>query len=190
MVARRRQCASRSTITPSKTCSANFYRRIKRRVGCSRKRIHCKRVLVGSGKQPAHKLSGTQGCVSGLKRVPKSLRRQDSSDSNRQYYSGRLHKQGRRDEVGPALCPTLENLDLVFPATSNSKARHIPGRLNVIADKLSRLGQTIQTEWSLLPEIFQQDMQPMAPASGGSVCHEVQPQVTSVCLSSTRTPWL
>ena len=26
------------------------------------------------------------------------------------------------------------------------KARHIPGRLNVIADKLSRLGQTIQTE--------------------------------------------
>ena len=36
------------------------------------------------------------------------------------------------------------------------KARHIPGGLNVIADKLSRLGQTIQTEWSLLhPEVFQ-----------------------------------
>ena len=35
------------------------------------------------------------------------------------------------------------------------KGRHIPGRLNVIADKLSRLGQTIQTEWSLLPEVFQ-----------------------------------
>ena len=35
------------------------------------------------------------------------------------------------------------------------KARHIPGLLNVVADKLSRLGQTIQTEWSLLPEVFQ-----------------------------------
>ena len=35
------------------------------------------------------------------------------------------------------------------------KARHIPGRLNVVADKLSRLGQTIQMEWSLLPEVFQ-----------------------------------
>ena len=33
------------------------------------------------------------------------------------------------------------------------KARHIPGQLNVIADKLSRLGQTIQTEWSLHPEV-------------------------------------
>ena len=36
------------------------------------------------------------------------------------------------------------------------KARHIPGRLNVIADKLPRLCQTIQTERSLLPEVFQQ----------------------------------
>ena len=35
------------------------------------------------------------------------------------------------------------------------KARHIPGRLNVIADKLSRLGQIIQTEWSLNTEVFQ-----------------------------------
>ena len=34
------------------------------------------------------------------------------------------------------------------------KARHIPGRLNVIADKLSRHGQVIQTEWSLHPEVF------------------------------------
>ena len=35
------------------------------------------------------------------------------------------------------------------------KARHISGRLNVVADKLSRLGQNIQTEWPLLPEFFQ-----------------------------------
>ena len=35
------------------------------------------------------------------------------------------------------------------------KARHIPGWLNVVADKLSRLGQIIQTEWSLHTETFQ-----------------------------------
>ena len=34
------------------------------------------------------------------------------------------------------------------------KAQHIPGCLNV-RDNLSRLGQTIQTEWSLLSEVFQ-----------------------------------
>ena len=60
------------------------------------------------------------------------------------------------------------------------KARHIPGQLNVVADKLSRLGQTIQTEWSLLPEVFQ------------AICSRWhQPQidlfasVTSVCVTST-----
>ena len=67
------------------------------------------------------------------------------------------------------------------------KARHIPGRLNVIADKLSRLNQTIQTEWSLLFR-FPKIMQQMAPASDRPICHEVQPQVTSVCLSSTGHP--
>ena len=35
------------------------------------------------------------------------------------------------------------------------KVRHIPGQLNIVADKLSRLGQTIQTGWFLLSEVFQ-----------------------------------
>ena len=58
MVAKRRQCSHRSTITPNKTCSANIYRRIKRRVRRSLKRTRCKRVLVTSRKQAAYKLSG------------------------------------------------------------------------------------------------------------------------------------
>ena len=41
----------------------------------------------------------------------------------------------------------MENPDLVFQVTGDSQSRNIAGRLNVIAKKLSRLGQTIQTEW-------------------------------------------
>ena len=37
MVATGRQCSHRPTITSNKACSANLYRRIKRRVGCSLK---------------------------------------------------------------------------------------------------------------------------------------------------------
>ena len=58
------------------------------------------------------------------------------------------------------------------------KARHIPGWLNVIADKLSRLGQTIQTEWSLHPEVFQ------------AICHQIQQQTPTVCVTSSRPPGL
>ena len=54
VVAGGRQCATRSTITPSNTCSANIYRRIQRRVGRSFKRAHCKGNLVPSRKQVAH----------------------------------------------------------------------------------------------------------------------------------------
>ena len=58
-----------------------------------------------------------------------------------------INKEGGM-RSGP-LCALLWRI----PITLN--ARHIPGHLNVVADKLSRLGQTIQTEWSLLPEVFQ-----------------------------------
>ena len=46
VVAGGNQCATRSTITPFKTCSANIYRRIKGRVGRSLRRTYCKGNLV------------------------------------------------------------------------------------------------------------------------------------------------
>ena len=59
------------------------------------------------------------------------------------------------------------------------KARHIPGCLNVIADKLSRQGQVIQTEWSLHQEVFD-----LAPSPSGHVCNKVQLQTSPVRVSS------
>ena len=50
VVAGGKQCAFRSTITPTKTCSADIYKRIKRRVGHSLKWTHCKGNLVHSRK--------------------------------------------------------------------------------------------------------------------------------------------
>ena len=183
VVAKRRQCASGSTITPSKTCAANFYRRIKRRVGRSLKRVHCKRILVCARKQAAHKLSGTQSSSSSLKRVPKSLCRQNSSGSNRQYYSGSLHKQGRRHEVGPTVCPTVENLDLVFPATSNSKSPTHPRPFKCDSRQTIQAGSDHPNRVVPPSGGFSTNLQP-----NRSICHKVQPQVTSVCLSSTGLP--
>ena len=58
VVAGGKQCANRSTITPTKTCSAHIYRRIKRRVGRSLKRVDCKGNLVLSRKQVAYEPFG------------------------------------------------------------------------------------------------------------------------------------
>ena len=188
MVARGKKHASRSTITPHKACSANIYRCIKRRVGRSLKRAHCKGILVGTRKQTAHKLSGTQSSFSSPQSVPRSLRRQNSSSSNRQYYSGRLHKQGRRHEFGSAMCPTLENLDLVFPAISDSKSSTHPRPFKCDSRQTIQAGSDHADGVVPPSRSLSTDMQPMAPASNRSIRHEVQPQVTSVCLSSADLP--
>ena len=73
IVAGGEQCAQRSTITPTKTCSSAVYRRLKRRLGRSLKRTHCKRGLVAPRKQVAHKFFGAKGRIFSAKKVPKSL---------------------------------------------------------------------------------------------------------------------
>ena len=185
MVATGRQCSHRPTITPNKACSANLYRHIKRRVGRSLKRIHCQRDLVTARKQAAYKLFRTQGSVSCLKRVSKPLCKQDSICGNRQHYSDVVYKQGRRHEVGHTLCPTMENLDLVYQTSSNSKSPTNP-RAAVCGSR-----QAIQTgpdhSNRMVPPSrgFPSYMQQVAPTSDRSICHEVQQQVTSVRVTST-----
>ena len=55
----------------------------------------------------------------------------------------------------------------------------------MVADKLSRLGQTIQTEWSLLQEVFQTICSRWHRPQIDLFFHEVQQQVTSVRVTST-----
>ena len=197
MVARGKQCPHPPTITPHKACSANIYRRIKRMVGHSLKRIHCKRILVGSGKQATHKLSRAQSSVFGPQGVPKSLCRQNSSSSNQQYYSGCLHKQRRRHEVRPSMCPTVENLDMVLPAASDAKSATHPRPLKCNSRQTVQVlpaasdaksathprplkcnsRQTVQAGSDHPDRVvptsrsLSSDMQPMAPASDRSICH-------------------
>ena len=102
MVARRRQCFHRSTITPNKTCAVNLYRHIKRRVGRSLKRAYCKRNLVPTRKQAAYKLPRTQSGFLSPKGVQRPLHKQASSCRSRQYHGGGRH------EIGPALRTSLE----------------------------------------------------------------------------------
>ena len=122
MVADRKQFTYRPTITPNKTCSANIYGRITRMVGHLLKQTNCKRNLVHSGKQAAYKLFGTKSSLSSFKRAPRPLLRQDSSYGNWQHHNGVRHKQGRGYEVGSTVCPTVENLDLMYQKTSNSQS--------------------------------------------------------------------
>ena len=185
MVVGRRKRTHRSTTTPSETCSANFYRRIKRRVGRSLRRAHCKRNLVLARKQTAYKLPRTEGSFSSLKRVPKALLQQYCSDSYRQHHSGVIHKQGRRHEIGHTLCPTVEDPDLVY-----QKSSHPQGPTHSRPTECGS-GQAIQARSDhsdgMVPPSrgISNNLLQVAPASDRPFCHKVQQQTTSVCVSST-----
>ena len=133
--------------TPTETCFADLYRCIKRGVGRSLKRTQCKGNLVPSRKQATHKSPGTKGGLFGPKRVSRPLQEQHSCYSHRQHQSGCLQRRGMK--LGPLYAFLLRILTWCARKQFTLKARHIPGQLNVVTDKLSRLGLTIQTEWSL-----------------------------------------
>ena len=177
--------ATRSTITPHKACSANLYRRIKRRLGHSLQRTHCKRVLVGSGEQVTHKLPGTQNSFSSIKRVPEPLCRPDDSDSVGQHHSGGLHKQGRRHAVGAPVCSTLEDLDLLLPEASNSEGPTHPRPPQCDSGQTIQAGSDHTNRMVPPSRNLSEAMQQVAPTSDRLVCHEVQSQVTPVCVSNT-----
>ena len=157
----------------------------QRRVGRSLKRIHCQRDLVTARKQVAYKLFGTQGSVSCLKRVSKPLCKQDSTCRNRQHYSDVVYKQGRRHVVGHTLCPTMENLDLVYQTSSNSKSPTYPRAAECGSRQAIQTGPDHSNRMVPPSRGFPSYMQQVAPTSDRSICHEVQQQVTSVCVTST-----
>ena len=188
MVVRGRQRATRATFTPSKTCSADLYRHIKRRVGRSLRRVHSQRRLVPTRKQATHKLPRVEGSPSSSKGFSATRSKPNSPCSHRQHYSSVLHKQGRRHEVGPTLCTTVENFDLVYCKSSHSQS---PTHSRPVE---CGSGQAIQTRpghsnGMVSPHRgFSDHMHQVAPASDRPLCHEVQQQTPSVCLTGARLP--
>ena len=86
------------------------------------------------------------------------------------------------------MCPTVENPVLVHQASGNPQGTSHPW----LAERDSR--QAIQT-WPdhsnrvvTSPRSVPSNMRPVAPASSGPVCHQIQQQTSSVCLTSPRSP--
>ena len=150
--------------------------------------MHCKRVLVTARKQATYKLSGTKSSLPSFKRVPRHMLKQDSTCSNRQHYSSVIHKQGRRHEVGSTLCPTVENHNLVYQETGDSKSpTHTRptecGSRQAIQTRPDHSNRVVSPSRGL-----PNNMQQVVLTSNRPICHEVQQQVTSVCFTGTRSP--
>ena len=99
-----------------------------------------------------------------------------------------INKEGGGDEVGLPVCPTVENPVLVHQETGNSQGTSHPRP----AERDSR--QAIQT-WPdhsngmvPSPRGFPSYMLPVAPTTSGPVCHQIQQQTATVCVTGSGSP--
>ena len=180
------QGALRSTLTPSSTRPSTVYRRLKRRLGRSLRRLHGKRSLVKVRKRLTHKFVGAQGSPAGLKTVRAVMLQPDSSCLYRQHHCGLLHQQGRGYEIRLTLCPPLETDALVQSkadcpegqAYSGSPERHC--RQAVPTQSGDPNGMVPP------PGGVCSNMPALAPPVCGPVCHPVQSQTSPVCIPGSR----
>ena len=177
-----KQCPKRSAFTPTSTRSSAVYQRLKRRLGCSLRRLHSKRPLVHTRKRFAYKLAGTQGRSASPKTVRAIVLEPDHSGVFRQHNSGLLHKQGGRYEIRLSLCPPLETADVVQPEADCIKSKTHSGSPQYHCRQVvpARSGDTngmVPPAGSLRP-----DLQKMAQTGGGPVCDQVQSQTSQICV--------
>ena len=126
--------------------------------------------------------------ISSSKRVSNPRLQQDSIDSYRQHNSGCLYQQRGGDEVRITVCPSVENPILVRQTAGNPQGTSYPRP----AERDSR--QAIQTWPDHSNRVVTSSrcvpsyMRPVAPASSGPICHQVQQQTSKVCLTGPRPP--
>ena len=118
--------------------------------------------------------------------VPKSVHEKDGFSSNRQHYSSGLHQQGGRHEVGPALCPTLENLDLVHRETSDSEGPTHSRPLKCSGRQTVPTGTNHPDGMVPPARGFPSPVRQVAPASDRSLCYEIQQQGAPVRVTSSE----
>ena len=93
-----------------------------------------------------------------------------------------IHKQGGRHEARSTLCPIVENLDLAYRKTSNSRPAECGSR-QAIQGRPYHPNRVVSPSRGL-----PNNMQQVAPAPNRPICHKVQQQVASVCVTSTGSP--
>ena len=155
--------------------------------GRSLLRAHCKRNLVSSGKQSAYKLAGTKRSLSSLKKVPRPLLRQDNTCStDNTTVVSYINKEGGMRSG--SLCALLWRIltwcirkQVTQSSTHSRPAEH--GSRQAIQAKPDHPNRVVSPSRGLPNNMMQ-----VSPAKNRPICHEVQQQVTSVCVTNTGSP--
>ena len=180
------KCPKGSTLTPPTTRDTNLYRRLKRRLGCSLRRLHSKRYLVSARKQVAHKLLRAKSRVVSTKKIPTISARKGRPDCHRQHHSCGIHQQGGRYEVRFTLCPSLAAPMLVQSQTNSTEGQTYSGPSECNCRQVVSPG-TGHSDRVVPPSgDLRHPLSNLALSPSGHVCNKVQLQTSPVCVPNSR----
>ena len=177
------KCLTRPAPAPFASCHSNLYRRLKRRLGCSLRRLHSKWHLVSSGKSPTYKLPGTKICPTGLKRFQHLVQGKVVLVA-RQHHGCGIHQQGGRYEVRLTLCPSMETPVLGQSETGCAKGQAHPWSSKCDCRQVVSAGPNHSDRMVPSSGGFRPPGSELAPSPSGHVCNEVQLQTSPICVSS------
>ena len=181
MVVRPGEGPEGSTSTPVTARPSALYRRLKRRLGRTLRRLHGKRPLVQVRRQIAHKFARTQGGHFSPQTVRAVVLEPDHSGLHGQHDSGCVHQQGRGYEVRLSLCSPLET-PLVQPKadcfTSQAYSRSLECHCRQAVPARTDNSDGMVSPSRGFPPLLQE----MAQTRNRLVCDKVQPQASQVCI--------
>ena len=154
LVAGQEQCSSGPTVASPLTRSANVRRLLKRRLGRTLRHSTARGVWSSTESRLHINFLELKAVFLALKSFEHLCRDQIVliATDNTTVVSY-INKQGGMRSG--SLCALLWRLlSWCHPRGIVLRAQHIPGRLNVIADKLPRHNQVIHTEWSVSQQVF------------------------------------
>ena len=128
-------------------------------LGCPYGRSLSLRPMVCLLADSTHKCPGTQSSHVGSEILPSDNSELSYSAVNRQYDCSGLSEQRRGARSRTLSFMATNLLEWCMKRQVSLTAKFVPGKLNVLADSLSRKGQIIHTEWTIhkgtLSQIFQ-----------------------------------
>ena len=86
------------------------------------------------------------------------------------------------------MCPSVENPDLVYQQTGNSQSSTHPRPAECDSRQAIQARSYHPDRVVPSPRGLPGHMLPVAPAPSGPVCHQVQQQTSTVCVSGSRPP--
>ena len=170
--------------TSSEGAQSPIHRCFPKRVGCSLKASHSQCSVESGEVKTSHKHSKAKSSVSSFKIIRNQLLNQNLLIfTDNSLVVAYLNKQGGTHSQ--EMCALIWRIMAWANARGiQIRAKHIPGNLNVLADSLSRKGDS--DRMGIESSSVQSDLPLLSSTSGRFVCNKVESQASNVCVSCPR----